>query len=150
MGDSIFAALSNWDHTSSVHEKTRMRILTVPMSSMQTRRSEAPHVDLTEDHPSATVTLLLGEKAGVLVGKVIDVDTGAAVKTKLVFMDEDGNDHSVLANGEYRALLPQGKNVTLMVMVMVMSPDYHPQSPVAPLRLEPGQEMHMDIRVSKQ
>ncbi len=106
------------------------------------------HVDLTEDDPSATVTLLLGEKAGVLVGKDIDVDTGAAVKAKLVFMDEDGNDHSVLVNGKYRALLPQGKDVTLMVMVM--SPDYHPQSPVAPLRLEPGQEMHMDIPVSKQ
>jgi len=56
-------------------------------------KAEAPHVDLTEDHPSATVTLLLGERAGVLVGKVIDVDTGAAVKAKLVFMDEDGNDH---------------------------------------------------------
>ena len=111
-------------------------------------KAEAPHVDLTEDHPSATVTLLLGERAGVLVGKVIDVDTGAAVKAKLVFMDEDGNDHSVLANGKYRALLPPGKDVTLMVMVM--SPDYHPQSPVAPLRLEPGQEMHMDIPVSKQ
>jgi carboxypeptidase family protein len=111
-------------------------------------KAEAPHVDLTEDHPSATVTLLLGERAGVLVGKVIDVDTGAAVKAKLVFMDEDGNDHSVLANGKYRALLPPGKHVTLMVMVM--SPDYHPQSPVAPLRLEPGQEMHMDIPVSKQ
>src|SRR6266849_1848797 len=34
-------------------------------------------------------------------------------------MDEDGNDHSVLANGKYRALLPPGKDVTLMVMVML-------------------------------
>ncbi len=111
-------------------------------------RAEAPRVDLTEDHPSATVTVTLGEKAGLLVGRVIDADTGAALKAKLVFMDEDGNDHSVFVNGKYRALLPAGKDVTLMVIVM--SPDYRSQLPVAPLRLEPGQEMDMDIPLSKQ
>jgi hypothetical protein len=111
-------------------------------------KAEAPKVDLSEDHSSATVTVSLGEKAGVLTGQVIDADTGAALRAKLVFMDEDGNDHSVFVNGKYRALLPPGKDVTLMVMIM--SPDYHSQSPVPPLRLEPGQEMHMDIPVSKQ
>ena len=111
-------------------------------------KSEAPKVDLTEDHPSAMVTVTLGEKAGVLVGRVIDAHTGAALKAKLVFMDEDGNDHSVLVNGKYRALLPPGKDVTLMVMVM--SPNYSPESPVPSLRLEPGQEMHLDIPVAKQ
>jgi hypothetical protein len=110
--------------------------------------AEAPKVDLSEDHSSATVTVSLGEKAGVLTGQVIDADTGAALRAKLVFMDEDGNDHSVFVNGKYRALLPPGKDVTLMVMIM--SPDYHSPSPVPPLRLEPGQEMHMDIPVSKQ
>jgi hypothetical protein len=112
------------------------------------KAAEAPKVDLSEDHSSATVTVSLGEKAGVLTGQVIDADTGAALRAKLVFMDEDGNDHSVFVNGKYRALLPPGKDVTLMVMIM--SPDYHSQSPVPPLRLEPGQEMHMDIPVSKQ
>jgi hypothetical protein len=90
----------------------------------------------------------LGEKGGMLVGRVIDANSGTALKAKLVFMDEDGNDHSVLINGKYRALLPAGKDLTLMVMVM--SPDYRSQVPVSPLRLEPGQEMHMDIPVSKQ
>jgi len=111
-------------------------------------KAEVPKVDLTEDHPSATVRVTLGEKAGVLGGRVIDADTGAAVKAKLVFMDEDGNDHSVLVKGKYRALLPPGKNVTLMVMVL--SPDYRSQSPAAPLRLEPGQAMHLDIPVFRQ
>jgi hypothetical protein len=46
------------------------------------------------------------------------------------------------------AALPAGQDVTLMVMVM--SPDYGSQSPVPPLPLAPGQEMHMDIPVSKQ
>jgi len=49
-------------------------------------KAEVPKVDLTEDHPSATVRVTLGEKAGVLGGRVIDADTGAAVKAKLVFM----------------------------------------------------------------
>lgn len=111
-------------------------------------KAEAPKVDLTEDHPSATITVALGEKAGVLVGRIIDADTGAPLKAKLVFMDEDGHDHFVLVNGKYRTLLPAGKDVTLMVMIM--SPDYHPQSSPAPLRLEPGQEMQMDIPFSKQ
>jgi len=108
---------------------------------------EPPKVDLTEDHPSASTTVILGEKAGVLVGHVVDADTGAALNAKLVFMDEDGNNHAVLVNSKYRALLPAGKDVTLMVMVM--SPDYGSQSPVPPLRLVPGQEMYMDIPLSK-
>jgi hypothetical protein len=40
---------------------------------------EPPKVDLTEDHPSATTTVILGERAGVLVGRVVDADTGAAL-----------------------------------------------------------------------
>jgi hypothetical protein len=108
---------------------------------------EPPTVDLTEDRPSATVTLTLGEKAGVVSGRVVDASTGVALKAKLVFMDEDGNSHSVLTNGKYRALLPAGKDVSLMVMVPL--PDYGSQSPVPPLRLAPGQEMHMDIPLTK-
>jgi hypothetical protein len=69
------------------------------------------------------------------------------LKAKLVFMDEDGNSHSVMVTGKYRTLLPPGKGVTLMVMVM--SPDYGSQVPVPPLRLAPGQEMDMDIPPSK-
>jgi hypothetical protein len=110
-------------------------------------RVEPPTVELTDDRPSATVTLTLGEKAGVVSGRVIDAGTGVALKAKLVFMDEDGNSHSVLSNGKYCALLPAGKDVTLMVMVML--PDYGSQSPVPPLRLAPGQVMHMDIPLSK-
>jgi hypothetical protein len=108
---------------------------------------EPPNADLTKDHPSATTTVILVEKAGVIVGRVIDADTGAGLNAKLVFMDDDGNNHSVLVNGKYRALLPAGKDVTLMVMVM--SADYGSQSPVPPLRLGQGQEMHMDIPLSK-
>lgn len=109
---------------------------------------DAPKVDLTEDRPSAILTLTLGEKAGVLIGRVTDADTGAALKAKLVFTDDDGNSHSVWATGKYRALLPAGKDVTLMVMGM--SPNYQPKVPTAPLRLTAGQEMRLDIPLSKQ
>jgi hypothetical protein len=108
---------------------------------------EPPKVELTEDHPSATVALSLGEKAGVVSGRVVDADTGVTLKAKLVFIDEDGNSHSVMTNGKYRALVPSGKNVSLMVMVM--DANYGSQSPVAPVQLAPGQEMHMDIPLSK-
>ena len=100
------------------------------------------------DHPSVTVTVKLEEKAGVPAGRVIDADTGAALKAKLVFMDEDGHDHSVFVNGNTAELLPAEKDVTLMVIVM--SPDYHSQLPTAALRLDAGQGMQMDISLAKQ
>ena len=108
---------------------------------------EPETVTLTEDHPSATTTLTLGDMAAVLAGRVIDASTGAPLKAKLVFMDEEGNTHSVMVTGKYRTLLPAGKDVTLMVMVM--SPDYASQVPVHPLQLASGQEMDMDIPISK-
>jgi hypothetical protein len=110
--------------------------------------TEAPKVDVTEDHPAAVVTVTLGEKAAVLAGRVMDARGGAAMKAKLVFMDEAGNDHSVLVNGQYRVLLPAWKPVTLMVMVM--SPDYRPQAELPRFELEPGQKMHLNIPISKQ
>ena len=82
------------------------------------------------------------------MGRVADADTGAALKPKLVFTDDDGNSHSVWATGKYRALLPAGKDVTLVVMRM--SPNYQPKVPTAPLRLTAGQEMRLDIPLSKQ
>lgn len=104
---------------------------------------EAPTVELSQDHPSATITLWLGEKAALLAGRVLDLRSNRPLNAKLVFIDEDGNTHSVVANGKYRTLLPAGKDIS--VMVIAVSPDYDSQLPVVPLRLLPGQEMHMDI-----
>jgi len=111
-------------------------------------KPNAAQVDLTEKNPSATVTVKLGEKAGVIAGRVIDAATGAGLKAKLGFLDGDGHGHSVLVDGDYRVLLPPGKEVT--VMVTVMEEPYRSQIPVAPLRLEPGQYIYMDLPVSRQ
>jgi hypothetical protein len=111
-------------------------------------KAEAPQVDLTEEHPSTTVTVKLGEKAAVLTGRLLDADTGAAVKANLAFVDEDGNGHHIQVDGNFRALLPTGKAIT--VIVRTMSPPHRAQRPVVPLRLEPGQYVSMDILVSAQ
>lgn len=70
-----------------------------------------------------------------------------SVRAKLAFIDEDGNADSIFANSKYRELLPSDKDFTLMVMVM--SPGYR-QYPITSLRLQPGQEMQMDIPISKE
>jgi len=112
-------------------------------------KADVPRVDLTADHPSAVVAVKLGAKAGVLEGRVIDAETGAVLKARLGFLDGQGNGGGVDsdAEGKFRALLPPGKELTLVVR------DPHSgrmQLPVAPLRLEPGQYISMDIPVSRQ
>jgi hypothetical protein len=110
---------------------------------------EVPKVVLSKRHSSATVRVTLGEKAGVVAGQVIDADSGAATKALLVFIDEDGNGRNLLADGQFRVLLPPGKD--LILMVTAMSRQSSSQRPFdTPLRLEPGQEIYMDIPVSKQ
>lgn len=106
----------------------------------------ATEVHLTADKPSATVKVRLGQKAGILEGRVIDVNTGAAIPARLVFYDQNGNQHFLMVKGEYRALLPSGKDVGLMVS----SPKYESRIAVARLQLEPGQQVHLDIPLSKE
>lgn len=110
-------------------------------------KAEVPAVDLTQDHPSATVTVKMGEKAGVVVGRVIDAQTGAVLKARLAFYDGRGHGHQFESgvDGKYRALLPPGKDISLMITVLSQSPA-RTQIPVAPLlRLEQGQFIYMDI-----
>jgi hypothetical protein len=115
-------------------------------------KTETPKVNLTAAHPSATATVKLGPQAGVVAGRVIDADTGAVLKATVFFLDAQGHGHhadTAPADGGYRALLPAGKDLTLMVEVQ--SPQDNPALvPIAPLRLEPGQYMYMDIPVPRQ
>jgi hypothetical protein len=103
-------------------------------------------VHLTADKPSATVEVRLVQKAGILEGRVIDVNTGADILARLVFYDQNGNQHFLMVKGKYSALLPSGKNVGLMVS----SPKYESRVAVARLQLEPGQQVHLDIPLSKE
>lgn len=111
-------------------------------------KAQVPQVELNEGHPAATTTVKLGKKAGIITGRVIDAATGAPVKASLNFLDREGHGHGVLADGSYRIVVPSGKDVTLMV-TRVGSPSEHAQRPVAPLRLEPGQFIYMDLPISR-
>jgi hypothetical protein len=109
---------------------------------------ETAKADLTDDHPSATITVGLGEKAAVLEGKVLDAASGKPKSARLIFLDEEGSGHSVFTDGKYRVLLPPGKDLT--VMAVNLAAEEKPQLPVSALRLDSGQVMQMDISVSKQ
>jgi len=110
--------------------------------------AEAPPtaVDLTQEHPSSTVTLKLGKPAAVVSGKIIDANSGSLLKASLGFVDAQGHGHSVVVNGDYRIVVPSEKEVTLMVTLL--GPEGRSLIPMAPLHLEPGQRVYVDIPVS--
>jgi hypothetical protein len=109
-------------------------------------KAEAQAVELTAARPSATATVTLGQQAAVLAGRIVDASTGNAIRALLVFVDGQGNGHSISVDGDYRILVPPGKDVTLMVTAMGARSN-RAQIPVAPLRLEPGQHVYMDLSV---
>jgi hypothetical protein len=102
-------------------------------------------VALSPKRPSSTVTLKLGRQAAVISGKVFDVESGTPLKAYVGLMDEEGNGHSVVVDGDYNLVVPSEKSVTLMVTVLGTR---RPVIPVSSLRLEPGQRIYMDIPIS--
>jgi len=108
--------------------------------------AKVPVVDLTAQHSSATQTVKLGPQAAVLAGRVVNADTGDIIKASLGFVDAEGNGHGISVDGDYRILLPPGKEVTLIVRAIGSRSD-RVQIPVPPLRLEPGQYVYMDLAV---
>jgi hypothetical protein len=103
-------------------------------------------VQLTAEKPSAIVEVRLGQQAGILEGRVIDVNTGAAIAARLVFYDQNGNQHFLTVKGRYRALLPPGKDIGLMAS----SPKYESRVAFSRLQLDPGQRLHLDIPLSRE
>jgi cell division septal protein FtsQ len=90
----------------------------------------------------------LGDKAAILEGAVVDSVSGKPTSVRLAFLDQNGNGHVLNANGKYHMLLPAGKD--LSIMVVGMGREERSQMAVNALRLDPGQEMQMDISLSKQ
>ena len=105
----------------------------------------ATRVVLSQKHPTSTVTVKLVKQAAVISGKVFDVQSGAPLKAYVGLMDEDGNGHSVVVDGDYKLVVPSEKNVHLMVTVIGTR---RPIIPVSSLWLEPGQRVFMDIPIS--
>ena len=110
-------------------------------------KARAAAIDLKKTHPTATVRVKLSPKLAVVSGRIIDAATGEKLSGYLGFMDGEGHGHSVHVDGEYRILLPPGKDITLMV-TLAGPPDLS-VVPVAPLRLEPGQYVNLDLPVRR-
>ncbi|HEV2470691.1 MAG TPA: carboxypeptidase-like regulatory domain-containing protein [Candidatus Sulfotelmatobacter sp.] len=109
---------------------------------------QTPKILLTSSHPSARVTVQTAPRAAIVTGRILDADTGAAVKAYLEMLDSEGHGYSVLVNGTYRILLPPGKDVMLMV-TLAGEHEARPIMPTAPLRLEPGQFVAMDFSIAQ-
>lgn len=62
-------------------------------------RNEAAMVEMTATRPAAGVTVRLGEKAGVVSGRVIEGATGKDLKALLAFVDGEGNGHTISVDG---------------------------------------------------
>lgn len=116
-----------------------------PLDEFYGDPDSALEVALTRKHPSSTVKLKLGRQAAVISGKVFDVESGTPLKAYVGLMDEEGNGHSVVVDGDYNLVVPSEKNVTLMLTVLGTR---RPLIPVSSLRLEPGQRIYMDIPIS--
>lgn len=115
-----------------------------PLDAFYGDGDRSVEVALSPEHPSSTVTVKLGNQAAVISGKVFDVESGMPLKAYVGLMDEEGNGHSLVVDGDYNLAIPSGKNVKLMVTVIGKR---HPVIPVSSLRLDPGQRIFMDIPI---
>jgi hypothetical protein len=113
-------------------------------------------VQLYGAHPEATIEVKLGDRAGVLIGKVTDSDTGLPLKAtmSLVRLDSGNGPEATnmvgksgkIVNGKFRELVPANKDV--VVFVQLATADFRDWSQFhAKLRLQPGEERNLDIRL---
>lgn len=116
-----------------------------PLDDFYGDGDSAVEVALTKKHPVSVAKVKLGRQAAVISGKVFDVESGTPLKAYVGLMDEDGNGHSSVVDGDYNLVVPSEKNVTVMVTVIGTR---RPVIPVSSLRLEPGQRIYMDIPIS--
>jgi hypothetical protein len=112
-------------------------------------------VTLISDRFSATVAIRLGAKAGILRGTVTDAVTGASLNPCVDFRRaSDPNNFFTgtgLVNAKYRVLLPSNTDVMMKVWHEGYKPWYYPgttdQSQSTLVRVEPGEEQTLDIRL---
>lgn len=107
--------------------------------------NQPTEVALSRQHPFSDVKVKLGRQAAVISGKVFEANSGTPLKAYVGLMDQEGNGHSVVVDGDYTLVVPSEKNVTLIVTVLGTR---HPLVPVSSLRLEPGQRIYMDIPIT--
>jgi hypothetical protein len=112
-------------------------------------------ITLSPSHLSATETILLGPKAGILVGTVADSVSGAPLDPCVEFHRvSDPNNFlsgTGLLNARYRVLVPSDQDVIMKIWHEGYLPWYYPgansKSEAEPLRLKSGEERTVHIRL---
>jgi hypothetical protein len=110
---------------------------------------------LTSFLQAATVTVLLGPKAGILVGTISDAVSGAPLNPCVDFRRASDPNNFMsgtgLVNAKYRVLVPSDRDVMMKIWYEGHLPWYYPgesnKSAAKSLRLQPGQEKVLHIRL---
>ena len=110
-----------------------------------------PMAQITAQHRSADVVVNLGPKAGVLTGTISDPLTGKLIPAgfDLCQVKDRARWMSTSASPNFRVLIPSSKEIE----VKVSAPGYEawvypdPTTPSQVLRMDPGSEMHLDIKL---
>jgi hypothetical protein len=110
---------------------------------------------LTVNHPTETVAIHLGSKAGVLIGTVRDAITGATLYPCLELRRPNGNllSGSGLIRAHFRLLIPSETEVAVKMWLDGYRPWYYPgtdeKSQSAPVRLRADEEKTLEILLQR-
>jgi hypothetical protein len=116
--------------------------------------AKLPEVGLSDQNRLVTFNLKLGEKAGVLVGRVTDADTGMPIDAAAKFSCPGSPTRSMsgtgLTNARFRVLIPSNTHI----MMTVSKAGYQDWSftrngVVAPIILSPGETLNLIIRMKQ-
>ncbi len=110
---------------------------------------------LTSFLRASTVTVLLGPKAGILVGTVSDAVNGAPLNPCVDFRKASDANNFVsgtgIVNAKYRVLVPSDRDVMMKIWAEGHLPWYYPgestKSGAQSLRMKPGEEKTLQIRL---
>lgn len=118
---------------------------------------KVPPITLSLSHLSATDTILLGPKAGILTGTVADAVSGTLVDPCVDFhRASDANSFlsgTGLVNAQYRVLVSPDHDLIMKIWHGGYLPWYYPgtnnKSEAKPLRLKSGEERILNIRLQQ-
>lgn len=118
-------------------------------------QKKIPSTDLSLSHPVASVTVILGPKAGILVGSITDATTNTPLDPCVDFhRTSDANNFlsgTGLMNGQYRMLVPSNRELVMKLWQQNYLPWYFPgtikKSEAKPLYLRPGEQKTLNIRL---
>jgi hypothetical protein len=110
---------------------------------------------LSFSRPSASVTVILGPKAGILVGTITDAATHAPLAPCVDFHRTSNANNFLsgtgLMNGQYRILVPSNRELVMKLWQQDYLPWYFPgttkKTEAKPLYLRPGEQKTLNIRL---